>query len=93
MSNILKMLKPADQGVSPPGQVRFTSGGTWVCPAGVTSVSVVCIGPGGWGTTSTTSGGGGGGGGLCYKNNISVTPGASYDISAGQGLDPGRCIA
>jgi hypothetical protein len=39
----------------------------WLCPAGVTSVSVMVVG-----------GGGGGGGALCYTNNISVTPGNTY---------------
>ena len=44
----------------------------FTAPAGVTSVSVVCVG-----------GGGAGGGALAYKNNITVTPGANYNIQVG----------
>ena len=63
------------------GQAAYTTGGTysWVCPAGVTSVSVVCIGGGAGGGTTT----GGGGGGLGYKNNITVVPGTSYTVVVG----------
>ena len=59
-------------------QSAYTSAGTysWVAPAGVTSVSVVCVG-----------GGAGSGGGLGYKNNISVTAGNSYTVVVGQGID------
>ena len=70
-------------GGTAPGQQAYTTPGTysWVCPAGVTSVSVVCIGAGG---ERIGSGGyGGGGGGLAYGNNISVTPGASYTVVVG----------
>jgi hypothetical protein len=69
------------------GQQEYTSAGTysWTAPAGVTSVSVVCIGGGG---SNASSGGGnylagGGGGALAYKNNISVTPGVSYAVVVG----------
>ena len=44
----------------------------FTAPAGVTSVSVVCVG-----------GGGAGGGALAYKNNITVVPGANYNIQVG----------
>lgn len=50
---------------------------SWVCPAGVTSVSVVCVGTGG---SFGSSGGGGGGGALAWKNNIPVVPGTSYTV-------------
>lgn len=62
-------------------QVAFTTPGTyaWICPPGVTSVSVVCVGGGG----QINSFSGGGGGGLGYKNNISVTPGNSYTVVVG----------
>lgn len=58
------------------GQQVYTGASTsqtysWVCPAGVTSVSVVCVGAGVYS-----------GGGLGYKNNISVTPGNSYTVVA-----------
>lgn len=77
-----------------PGQAEYTGAGTytWVAPAGVTSVCVVCIGGGGGGighdpaTTSTSNSGfGGGGGGLGWKNNIAVTPGQSYTVVVGAG--------
>ena len=55
----------------------------WVCPAGVTSVCVVCVGGGGGATMDEQ--GGGGGGGLGYKNNISVTPGNTYKVQVGSG--------
>ena len=53
---------------------------TWICPTGVTSVSVLCVGPGG-GTQTSASGAGGG---LGYKNNYSVTAGSSYTVVVGQ---------
>lgn len=54
---------------------------SWTCPAGVTSVSVVCIGAG---ATGYTNGGpGGSGGGLGWKNNIPVTPGQNYTVVVG----------
>jgi len=47
-----------------PGQVDLTPGTTsWTVPAGVTSVSVVCIGGG----AIATSGNGGGGGRACDR--------------------------
>ena len=61
------------------GSQSYTTPGTytWVAPAGVTSVSVVAIGAGGFNGAITK---GGGGGGLGYKNNYSVTPGNSYTV-------------
>jgi len=74
----------ASNSVTPPiaGQQAYTSAGsfTWVAPSGVTSVSVVAVGSGGSGTANK----GGAGGGLGYKNNISVTPGSSYNLGVGQ---------
>lgn len=65
------------------GQVAYTTPGTysWTAPTGVTSVSVVAVGPGG--DFYNEAYGGGSGGGLGYKNNISVTPGASYTVVVG----------
>ena len=61
------------------GQVVLTNPTTsWTVPAGVESVSVVCIGAGGCGATN-----GAGGGALAYGNNISVTPGSSITVSIG----------
>ena len=67
----------------PPGQDAYTTAGTysWVAPTGVTSVSVVAVGPGVTPCANTTTGGSGGG--LGYKNNITVTPGNSYTVVVG----------
>lgn len=67
-----------------PGSQSYTSAGTytWVAPAGVTSVSVVAVGGGGSGGWNAA----GGGGGLGYRNNYSVTPGASYTVFVGNGF-------
>jgi hypothetical protein len=66
--------------IGPIGQQAFTTAGTftWVAPAGVTSVSVVCVGPGIKYFSQYNAGGG-----LGYKNNISVTPGNSYTVRVG----------
>lgn len=64
---------------------------SWVVPAGVTSISMVCVGGGGAAGSSVTvgairsAGGAGGGGALAYRNNISVTPGSTITIIAGGG--------
>ena len=72
-----------------PGEALYypTSSGTdqtatWVVPDGVTSVSVVVVGPGASGNDGLARGSGGGGA-LAYGNNISVTPGESISIRAG----------
>ena len=69
------------------GQDAYTTSGTysWVCPSGVSSVSVVCVGAGGGGkgrpnTCCGAGGGGGGGGGLSYANNVAVSSGTSYTV-------------
>jgi hypothetical protein len=71
------------------GQVEYTTAGTysWIAPAGITSVCVVCVGGGGAGFSSSTNSqqATGGGGGLGWKNNISVTPGQSYTVVVGSG--------
>jgi hypothetical protein len=70
------------------GQIAYGVAGTytWIAPALTTSVSVVAIGAGGGFSSSppvyNTSGGGGG---LGYKNNIPVSPGASYTVVVGEG--------
>ena len=61
---------------------------TWTVPAGVTSVSVLCIGGGGGCVLypqGTIGASGGGGGALAYKNNISVTPGQTITYNVGDG--------
>ena len=80
----------------PVGQAEYTTPGTysWTAPAGVTSVSVVCVGGGGGGIAFSGSFNdyamnGGGGGGLGWKNNISVIPGQSYTVVVGAGGSKG----
>lgn len=73
------------------GQQAYTSPGTytWVAPAGVTSVSVIAVGHGGYGgsrfycSCTFFPGSGGSGGALAYTNNFSVTPGNSYTVFIG----------
>ena len=72
------------------GQQAYTTAGTfsWTAPAGVTSVSVVAVGGGatlGRWPSSCSYANGGGGGALAYANNISVTPGNSYQVIVGIG--------
>lgn len=71
------------------GSDSYTTAGsyTWVAPAGVTSVSVVAVGPGGNSTAKSSKFGtfyyAGGGGGLGYVNNVAVTPGTGYSVVVG----------
>lgn len=67
-------------------QAEFLAPGTytWTAPAGVTSVSVVCVGGGGGGG-QTWANAAGSGGGLGWKNNIPVTPGENYTVVVGAG--------
>ena len=69
---------------APAGEQEWITPGTytWTCPAGVTSVSAVCVGGGG-GNNNQQWSGGGGGGALAWKNNIPVTPGQSYTVVVG----------
>jgi len=68
------------------GQIVYDTPGTytWVCPTGVTSISLVLVGGGGG---SDGWGGGGGGGALTYTNNLAVTVGTSYTLNVGAGGD------
>lgn len=72
-----------------PTVTTFTSGsGTWVCPAGVTSVKVECWGGGGAGSDHTSAdgdGGGGGGGEYAAEPAYAVTPGNGYTYAVGAG--------
>lgn len=63
----------------------FSTTGSWVAPAGVTSVEVECWGGGGNGSTRSTSGFGGGGGGGAYAktNAVTVVPTTSYSLTVG----------
>lgn len=76
---------------STPTTVTLSGTGTWLCPAGVTSVSVQATGGGGAGAGLTGSGHGGGGGAGAYaaEPSVAVTPGSSYGYSAGTGGSQG----
>jgi len=65
--------------------ITTTGAGTWVCPAGVTSVAVECWGAGKNGNPGGNFGGGigGNGGGYAKKNSLTVTPGNSYSYFVG----------
>ena len=69
----------------------FTSGGTFVCPAGVTVAEVLVVGGGGGGGAFATNSGpllrvaGGGGGGEVVIGTVPVTPGTSYTVTVGTG--------
>lgn len=60
------------------GQILYTTPGdgsfNFIVPAGVTSISVVCVSPGGIGSGDV----GASGGSLAYANNVTVTPGQSF---------------
>lgn len=69
----------------------YNSSGSFVAPAGVTSVQVQAWGAGGagGGNTTTSDGAGGGGGGAYSSNPASlVTPGTTYTITVGTGGVP-----
>ena len=75
------------------GQHDFSSSGTWTVPAGVTKISILCIGGGGGGSgiqqSGGYSGGAGAGGTLGYANNITVTPGEVLTATVGSGGSAG----
>lgn len=64
----------------------YTAAGSWICPPGVTSISVECWGGGGagGGTSASVGAGGGGAGGAYAIKSISVTPGTRYYFSVAQ---------
>jgi Secretion system C-terminal sorting domain len=66
----------------------FTTTGTWICPQGVTSITVECWGGGGAGGAATgnpAAGGGGAGGAYAKSTSIAVVPGTSYTVTIGAG--------
>ncbi len=78
-----------------PGQIVYTSSGTFTVPTGVTSLSCVVVGGGGGSTgcsgASQYSGAGGGGGGLAY-GTFSVTPGLTVTVQVGAGGTAGTNV-
>lgn len=67
------------------GTQTFTSSGSWVCPSGVSSVTVECWGGGGAGgvASGTASGAGGGAGGQYAIKLVTVSAGTSYTVTVG----------
>lgn len=65
---------------TPAGQQAFITVGTtsWTVPAGVNTISAVCIGAG------ASSSSGGGGGGLRWINDLPVTPGETLTVVVGK---------
>lgn len=68
-----------------PGGVLFNTAGsfTWICPEGVTEVSVALVGSGGNGynTNNYSTSSTGEGGNLRYANKVKVVPGQTYTIT------------
>lgn len=73
------------------GKQIFTTNGTFVVPAGVTTVWVSMSGGGGGGGGSSTYGGGGGGGGAAAFASypLTVTPLSSHSVTIGNGGNGG----
>jgi hypothetical protein len=69
-------------GIVANAQISFTANGTFTVPAGVTSVQIEVVGPGG---TGGNNGGGGGGGGGYAKGTFTVVPGAAHAVTVGAG--------
>jgi len=67
---------------SPIGEALYNTPGTFtlIVPAGVTKMSMVCVGAGGRSTSTSQPGCGGA---LAYVNDVPVTPGQSLDIFVG----------
>ena len=66
----------------------FTTSGSWVCPFGVTSITVETWGGGGAGGAAPTNasvGGGGGGGAYRITSSVPVTFGTTYNYIVGNG--------
>jgi hypothetical protein len=83
---------PAAPGGTPVGTsaVTLTGSGTWLCPAGVTMVTVFAVGGGGGGGSgSASTNGSGGGGGESATQAFAVVPGTSYPYSVGAGGSAG----
>ncbi len=72
---------------APMGSVTYNTPGTytWICPPGVTSVTVECWGGGGGCGTTGSNAGGGAGGGAYARRILTVTPGNSYNVVVGEG--------
>jgi hypothetical protein len=75
-----------------PATILFTTIGTttWTAPSWVTSIEYLVVGGGGGsGGGYDTGAGGGGGGGMVLIGTLSITPGATYTVTVGDGGDAG----
>lgn len=65
----------------------FSETETWICPPGLTSVKVECIGGGSGGYSDGGAAGEAGGGGGAYAARVAVpvTPGTEYTVTVGTG--------
>ena len=71
-----------------PATILFTTLGTttWTAPSWVTSIEYLVVGGGGGsGGGYDTGAGGGGGGGMVLTGTLSITPGATYTVTVGDG--------
>ena len=77
----------AGAGNTPVGTTTATlsGSGNWSVPAGVTQITVICIGGGGGGGRGGSGNGGGGGGGESATQTFTVTPSSSIPYSVGGG--------
>lgn len=72
-------------------EVQFNTSGTFTVPTGITAVEVVAVGGGGGGGGGAdVVAGGGGGGGQVVQRQVTVTPGASYNVAIGAGGHGGQ---
>lgn len=85
MDSVSKSILMASGGVSgpppaPPGQIEYTTPGTysWTVPTGVTSICIVAVGAGGNGDRNYN----GAGGALAWTNAVLVTPGETLSVRA-----------
>lgn len=84
----------ASAGQTPTGTgatlITASGAGSWMAPAGVTSVVIECWGAGGGGSSGSSGGsnqnlGSGGGGGEYATQTVAVVPGNSYSYTVGAG--------
>jgi len=78
--SVLSMVTSATQ--------TITATQSWVCPTGVSTVTIEALGGGGSGGSATgtsSRAGGGAGGAYCKSTGLAVTAGSSYTITVGAG--------
>jgi len=91
MTGVIAVLAGTGSSAAPPGQTTYAGSYTrtgnmldqyfqFIVPSGVTSISAVCVGPGGTSRPGYGIDTSGPGGALAYGNNIAVTPGETLNI-------------